>query len=187
MKIFVIQKGAHKGKKITVQYYLLTNHGVEIKISHDVTGKARQSLRWVQTIFENGTVAKRCGRSNFVDPWYPTKKTDPKTGKKICKGDDKKPFYYTDQYRKGTWGKFYDSPQDRAPKKGRFWYRFTTSLTNAAGKDVKILVSVYWGYDRYPGGRIKKMPVRKATPAEQVKHLRVLRQTYPSYTFSPVK
>jgi len=51
MKGFVIQKGTHKGKKITVRYYLPTNHGVEIKISHDVTGKASQSLRWVQTIF----------------------------------------------------------------------------------------------------------------------------------------
>ena len=184
MHEFKIQKGVHQGRKVTIPYYLKGNHGVEIKIVHDVLTRPGTQLRWVQTVYENGEIARRCGTSSFVDPIEPTGKRNKESGHEICKADDQKPFYYTDKARRGQHRQFYDAPQERAPKKGRLWVRFCTSLAEVRGQQADMLLSVYWGFDRHVGGRVVQVPVRIASAAEVSKHLSVLRKWYPDYTFS---
>jgi len=181
---FEIKSGSHSGKKVTVPYYLKGNHGVEIKLVHDVPTRTGTMLRWVQTVYENGEIARRCRTPSFVDPLKPTGKRRRESGHEICKADDNKPFYYTDKASKGQHGQFYDAPQERAPKKGRLWVRFSTSLAEVRGQKVQLLLTLYWGFDRHVGGRIAQMPVRLASAKEVEKHLSVLRKWYPGYTYS---
>ncbi|MFC1660899.1 hypothetical protein ACFL3S_05515 [Gemmatimonadota bacterium] len=183
MHRFEIQSGAHRGRKVSVPYYLKGNHGVEIKLAHNVPARPGTQLRWVQTVYENGEIARRCGASSYVDPLKPTGRKRPGSGHEICKADDEKPFYYTDKAVKGQHRQFYDAPQERAPKQGRLWVRFCTSLTEVRGKRVELLLTVYWGFDRYVGGRIAQVPARLASPKEVEKHLSVLRKWFPDYTY----
>ena len=78
MQAFPILVGAYKGKQIRVPYYLETNHGVELTIDHNLPSSTGR-FRWVQTVFENGEIARKCGRASYVDPLKPTGKKDQKT------------------------------------------------------------------------------------------------------------
>lgn len=184
MRAYEIKMARYRGRRVMVPYYLKTNHGVEIKLVHDVPNVPGKQLRWVQTVIENGEISRRCGTSSYVDPLGPTGKRDAKTGHEICRADDRKPFYYSDKNVKGQQGQFYDSPQERAPKKGRLWVRFCTSLTEVTAQNVVLLVTLHWGFDRFVGGRVAQVPDRLASPKELAQHLAILRKWYPGYTYS---
>jgi len=186
MYSFKITREPYVGRLLKIPYYLKTNHGVEILITHDLH-RNNIKYRWVQTVLENGEIAKRCHRSIHMDPYSPTGKKDPATGREICKASNKTPFYYSSKKElMGNHRRFYDSPQERAPKSGRLWLRFCTSLVefNEKDKAIGILITIYWGYDRYPDGRIRIVMLRLATKKEQEKHIFEARGSFPSYKFS---
>lgn len=190
MQQFPILSGRHKGKVIDVPYYLETNHGVELKLVHNVSAPSGKSVRWIQTVYENGEIYRRCGRAVYVDPLSATKKKDELTGKEICKPGHKKPFYYTDEEHASQGASFYDSPQERAPKNGRLWVRFTTSLVEVTVTRIEILAALYWGYDRAAwrlglpkAGRISMVKLRRASSEEVQKHMEVLKNDFPDWTY----
>jgi hypothetical protein len=186
MSKFKVLTGTYKDKEIIVATYKPTAQGVEIKITHNLTAPAGKSLRWVQTIAENGSFFKSCGKRGYVDPWGPTGPVDPKTGKNTCQGDDDKPFYWTD-VEETTRPYFYDRPSESPPAKGGTWLRFITSLSETTGNDVLILVSVVWGFDIFAGGKVNTVTPRSPTGVEQNGHRLILKQMYPAYHFSIVK
>ena len=57
-------------------------------------------------------------------------------------------------------------------------------LAEIVGKKITILVTVYWGYDRYRGGRIAVVPVQRASQQQQTEHLKVARKMFAAYQFS---
>ena len=190
MQKFRIQAGRHTGKEVGAPYYLKTNHGVELKLVHNIPATTGRSIRWVQTVHENGEIYKRCGRSTYVDPLNPTKKFNKLTGKEICKPGDNKPFYYTDKEHAARGKSFYDSPQERAPKNGRLWVRFTTSLVEVHKTRIEILATLYWGYDRTAwrigqprSGRILPVKLRRANAREIKRHMDVLKKDFPDWTY----
>ena len=81
MATFQILAGAHKGKTIISTRYQATASGVAIQMTHNVPKSAGKLPRWVQTISENGSFYRRCGRSSYVDPFA-------RTGVKDAAGKD---------------------------------------------------------------------------------------------------
>ncbi|MEZ6061693.1 MAG: hypothetical protein R3C19_15200 [Planctomycetaceae bacterium] len=184
MPAFKIACGTHKGKKIDVSSYTATVDGVEIRISHNVPTIAGKSLRWVQTVAENGSFYKACKLKAYVDPWGPTGTNDPVTGNEICAADDAQPYYWTDaEFTGGQGPGFYDKPSEPAPASGSTWIRFVTSLSEVDGTRITTLVSVVWGFDRLSGGKVNVVKVRYATQAENLGHRSILAKMYPAYKF----
>ena len=190
MSEFPIQSGRHKGKAVNAPYYLKTNHGVELKLVHNIPATSGRSIRWVQTVDENGEIYRRCGRATYVDPLNPTGKKDKLTGREICKPGDNKPFYYTDKEHASRGTSFYDAPQERAPKNGRLKVRFTTSLVEVDKTRIEILATLYWGYDRTAwrigqpkGGRILMAKLRRASAEEVKKHMEILKKDFPGWAY----
>jgi hypothetical protein len=211
MRKFPVLTGRYKGKAVEVPYYLKTNHGVELKLVHDIRTGAGRSLRWVQTVHENGEISKRCGRSTYVDPLVPPRKPGSEAGKggkqikgvkpvrgttevneikEVCRPGNTGPFYDSEKQHVSRGSSFYDSPQERAPKNGRLWVRFTTSLVEVVGTRIELLVTLYWGYDRTKwklgdpeSGRIGMVKLRRATDDEVRWHLRVLKRDFPAWTY----
>ena len=188
MAKFNVGAGSHKGKRIDVTSFKATASGVEIKILHNLSTTMGKSLRWVQTVAENGSFFRRCRLKAYVDPWSPSGKADPITKKEICSADDKKPFYWTDSEFSGGQGPgFYDRPAESAPKKGVTWIRFVTSLGEVSGTDVTTLVSIVWGFDVSSKGKVTAKLPRAATGQESLGHRSILKRMYPKYTFKGVK
>ncbi|MBI4582416.1 MAG: hypothetical protein HY717_00085 [Planctomycetes bacterium] len=184
MKRFEIKAAGYEGRWIDVTRYLRTASGMEIKITHNVPKKAGVEYRWVQTIIENGSFFQSCRRRAYVDPFGPTGAKDA-AGREICKADDGKPFYWTDAEFKGGQGPFfYDKPSEPAPAAGRSWIHFFTSLAEVTGKDVQVLVTVHWGFDRLADGTVKEAGVRLASDGDQTAHLETIKRMYPKYNFS---
>jgi hypothetical protein len=181
---FDIRVATHRGKQITVVTYRRTLSGVEIKIIHNVPSTVGKQLRWVQTISENGSFFKACGKRTYVDPFG----TDPAwtsvlpSSPGVCKADDLKPFYETDP-EFATSPNFDDSPSEGAPVRGRTWLKFVTALTEVTGTTVMHLVAVRWGFDRLAGGEVRADALRTPTPSEMKEHGRALKLMYPKYTF----
>ena len=149
---------------------------------HDISNPRTRSLRWTQTVSENGSFFRACGLSSYADPWAPS--VDP-TGKTVCKADDTKPFYWTDAEYSGKDGPyFYDKPSESPPATGKTWIRFVTSLTEARTKNVILLASMVWGFDRDSSGTVVVLEPRRATPNERSGHIRVLKLMYPAYDYS---
>jgi len=180
---FTIEDGWYGGRLLKVTKYTKQVNGVEIKIVHDISNPRTRQLRWTQTISENGSFFKACGRSTYVDPWAPS--TDPLTGHTVCKADDNKPFYWTDAEYNGADGPyFYDKPSESAPASGNTWLRFITSLAEARSRNVIVLASVVWGFDRDSTGTVVVLEPRSATANERRGHIRVLKDMYPNYDYS---
>jgi hypothetical protein len=117
-----------------------------------------------------------------VDPWAPN--VDP-SGKTVCKADDKKPFYWTDAEYNGADGPYFsDKPSESPPATGTTWIRFQTSLTEARAKNVILLASVVWGFDRDSTGTVAVFEPQRATSIQRSGHIRVLKRMYPKYDYS---
>lgn len=180
-RTFLIEDGWYGGKVMTVSKYDKASNGVEIKVVHNISNPRTRSLRWTQTVSENGSFFKACGLSSYVDPWAPS--VDP-TGKTVCKADDAKPFYWTDTEYGGKDGPyFYDKPSEGPPAAGKTWIRFVTSLTEARAKNVILLASMVWGFDRDSSGTVEALEPRRALPDERSGHIRVLKRMYPGYDY----
>lgn len=181
-RTFVIEDGWYGGKMMTVTTYNKQVNGVEIKVVHDIDKPRTRQLRWTQTVSENGSFFKACGLSSYVDPWAPH--ADP-SGKTVCKADDVKPFYWTDAEFNGRDGPyFYDKPSEGKPATGTTWIRFVTSLTEARTRNVILLATIVWGFDRSSAGTVSVVEPRRAKPDERTGHIRVLKRMYPTYDYS---
>jgi hypothetical protein len=181
---FSIKVSTHRGGHIDVVTYRRTASGMEIKITHNVPSTPGKQLRWVQTISENGSFFRACGKRTYVDPfgtdaaWTSALASSPG----VCKADDLKPFYETDAELAAS-PDFFDSPSEGAPAKGRTWLQFVTALTEVTGTTVLHLVAVRWGFDRLANGDVKADALRTPTTAEMREHGRALKAMYPGYIF----
>lgn len=180
-RTFLIEDGWYGGKVMSVTKYNKQANGVEIKIVHDISKPRTRQLRWTQTVAENGSFFRDCGLSAYVDPWAPS--VDP-SGKTVCKADDAKPFYWTDAEERTDGPYFYDKPSEPSPATGKTWIRFVTSLTEARTKNVILLASIVWGFDRASGGAVTVVEPRRVAPDERSGHIRVLKRMYPGYDYS---
>jgi len=184
MRIFPIGFGTHKGKHINVATYKKLINGVEIKITHNVHTSAGKQLRWVQTISENGSFFRDCGKRTYVDPFGRAGSVALPGTTGVCKADDLKPFYWTDaEFSSGSGPGFYDRPAEPAPASGRTWLQFITSLTEVTGTDVHHLVAIKWGFDRLASGVVKVAAIKLPTDGEMKQHGHALKKMYPGYTF----
>lgn len=176
----MIKSGAHAGKHIIVTKYAQTGSGVEIEIRHNVVKKAGAQLRWCQTITENGSVFKVCGKRNYVDPWD----LNYGPGPGVCGADDIKPFYWTDAEETNSGGVFSDRPSEGAPASGRSWIQFVTSLAEVQGTKVHLLVAVAWGFDRMSDGNVQVAVLRTPSFEQMRVHGQTLKSMYPTYQYS---
>lgn len=189
MREFKILVNRHQNKKILVSKYFAYASGAEIQVTHNVPTEAGTSLRWVQTVTANNDWSSACGATR-VDPFgfgTPSlhKFSAPGAPLSACKGDDLKPFYWTDaEFNGGSGPGFYDKPATPAPAAGRRWTQFVLSLTEVAGKNVHHLVAIYWGYDRLASGEIRLAAIRRPTTAEMRNHGQTLKRLYPSYQYT---
>lgn len=187
MKVFKIQEAAHKGKEIKVTQYTKHANGVTIQVQHNVPSAAGKQLRWVQTVSENGSFFKDCGKRHYVDPFGKVGAVvPPGVGPgSVCKADDAKPFYWTDGEFGGTQGPFfYDKPSENAPAKGRTWINFVLGLTEVTGTSVHHLVAITWGFDILSDGTVKPNGLLRATMAQMRDHGRALKSMYPAYKYT---
>jgi hypothetical protein len=189
---FWILRGPHRGKRINVRRYERTANGVAIRIDHNVPAVAGRTHRWVQTIRENGSFFRTCGRRNYVDPFGPHEAVGTLgtiqdylagLGITVCTGDDNAPFYYGPGLPFPASGDFVDVPSESAPASGRTWIQFTTSLTEVSGTTVTLLVTISWGFDRMADGRVLVARLRRASWAATQRHINTLRSLFPAYTF----
>lgn len=186
MREFKILGKQHQKKKIQVTKYLTHASGVQIQVAHNVPSDVGKSLRWVQTVTANNEWSRDCGATR-VDPFgfgNPSihKFTAPGAPLCACKGDDRKPFYWTDsEFSGGSGPGFSDKPGTPVPATGRRWTQFVLSLTEVTGKHVHHLVAIYWGYDRMASGKIRVAAIRRPTTSEMRNHGAVLKRLYPSY------
>ena len=184
MKIFNINFGTHKGKHIKVTSYKKVPGGLEIEIKHNVPTLAGKQLRWVQTVSENGSFFKDCGRRTYVDPFSKAGAIALPGVGGVCKADDLKPFYWTDaEFAGGSGPGFYDKPAETKPATGRSWIKFVTALTEVSGTDVYHLVAIAWGFDRMASGDVRAAALRVASNTEMRQHGQALKQMYPTYKF----
>lgn len=189
MREFKISVSRHKNKKIAIDKYLSHSTGAEIQVRHNVPIETGKSLRWVQTVTANNDWSRLCGGTR-VDPFgfgTPSIHKFPAPGTPLfpCKGDDAKPFYWTDaEFSGGSGPGFYDKPGGPTPAKGRSWTQFVLALTEVTGKDVHHLVAVYWGYDRMASGKIRLAAIRRPSTDEMRKHGQALKRLYPSYKYT---
>jgi len=188
MREFKILGKRHHNKKIQVTKYFRHARGVEIEVTHNVPTEAGKSLRWVQTVTANNAWSRACGATR-VDPFgYGSsihRFAAPGAPLSSCKGDDRKPFYWTDaEFSGGSGPGFYDKPGVPAPATGRRWTQFVLALTEVTGKHVHHLVAVYWGYDRMASGEVRAAMIRRPTTAEMLNHGTTLKMLYPSYRYT---
>ncbi len=185
MAIFKITMGRHSGKHINVTNYRKVASGVEIEVRHNVPTTSGKQLRWVQTVTENGSFYKTCGRRTSVDPFSASGTVALPGVKGVCKADDLKPFYWTDVEFSGGYGPFfYDRPSESIPTTGRAWIQFILALTEVTGANIHHLVAIAWGFDRMATGSIKVAAIRRASKIELKRHGTALKQMYPSYTYT---
>jgi hypothetical protein len=188
MHIFKITEARHKGKQITVVKYAKHANGVKIEVRHNVPVEAGKSLRWVQTVTDNGSFGRKCGNPH-VDPFG---FGDPAIHRfavpgavAACKADDLKPFYWTDaEFTGGSGPHFSDKPGEPVPAKGRTWTQFVLALAEVTGKNVHHLVAICWGYDRMADGSVRVAAIRRPTTEEMRRHGKTLKQMYPSYRYT---
>lgn len=185
MSVFSITVPRHKGKQINVTKYKKTASGVEIEVRHNIPTTPGKRLRWVQTVTENGSFYKACGRRTAVDPFSPRGTVALPGVGGVCKADDKKPFYWTDAEFSGASGPFFsDKPSEGKPAAGRTWIQFVLALTEVTGKNVHHLVAIAWGVDRMASGLVKVAAIRRANANEMRRHGIALKQMYSSYTYN---
>lgn len=189
MQEFKILGARHQNKKIRVSKYLVNASGAEIQVGHNVPTDAGKSLRWVQTVTANNAWSRACGATR-VDPFgfgSPSihKFSAPGAPLAACKGDDLKPFYWTDaEFAGGRAPGFSDKPRTPSPAVGRRWTQFVLALTEVTGNDVHHLVSIYWGYDRMASGAVSVARIRRPTAVEMRNHFNALNRLYPSYRYT---
>lgn len=189
MRIFKVLEKRHFGKQIEVTKYVKLDSGVEIKVSHNVRTQSGKSLRWVQTVTANNDWSEKCGATR-VDPFgfgTPSihKFAAPGAPTSACKGDDLKPFYWTDaEFSGGSGPGFSDKPSTPAPGTGRRWTQFVLALTEVTDKHVHHLVAIYWGYDRMANGDVRVAAIRRPTTAEMKNHGKTLKKLYPAYRYT---
>jgi hypothetical protein len=189
MREFKILGTRHQNKKIQVTKYLAHAGGAEIQVTHNVPTEAGKSLRWIQTVTANNAWSRTCGATR-VDPFgFGTssihKFKAPGAPLSACKGDDLKPFYWTDaEFSGGSGPDFYDRPQTPTPAAGLRWTQFVLALTEVTGIHVHHLVAICWGYDRMTSGYIHLAAIRRTTTAEMRNHGQTLNRLYPSYRYT---
>ena len=189
MRVFKVLEKRHNGKQIQVTKYSRHTSGVEIQVTHNVPVEAGKSLRWVQTVTANNDWSQQCGLTR-VDPFgfgnaslhkFPA----PGAPLAACKGDDRKPFYWTDaEFTGGSGPGFSDKPGTSAPATGRRWTQFVLALTEVDGNHVHHLVAIYWGYDRMASGEVRVAAIRRPTTEEMKNHGKTLKKLYPSYRYT---
>ena len=185
MRIFSILESRHKGKHINVTKYKKTASGIEIEVKHNIPTTHGKQLRWVQTVTENGTFYKACGRRTAVDPFSKSGTVALPCVGGVCKADDLKPFYWTDaEFSGGSGPFFYDKPSESKPAKGRAWIQFILALTEVTGTNVHHLVAIAWGFDRMANGDVKVAAILRANMNEMKRHGNALKQMYPPYTYT---
>lgn len=185
MPTFTITQPAHKGKHINVSKYSKTASGVEIQVKHNIPTTPGKQLRWVQTVTENGSFYKACGRRVAVDPFSRAGAVALPGVGGVCKADDLKPFYWTDaEFAGGAGPNFYDKPSETPPASGRAWIQFILALTEVSGTNVHHLVAIAWGFDRMASGDVKVAAIRRASMTEMSSHGQALKQMYPRYSYT---
>jgi hypothetical protein len=185
MAFFSITVARHNGKNINVAKYKKTASGVEIEVRHNVPTTPGRQLRWVQTVTENGSFYRACGRRTAVDPFSASGTVALPGVGGVCKADDLKPFYWTDvEFSGGSGPFFYDRPSESIPATGRAWIQFVLALTEVTGSNVHHLVAIAWGFDRMATGDIKVAAIRRANMNELKRHGIALKQMYPTYTYT---
>lgn len=186
MAIFFIIVSRHNGKHINVTKYKKTASGVEIEVRHNVPTTTGKQLRWVQTVTENGSFYRACGRRTSVDPFSISGTVALPGVGGVCKADDLKPFYWTDvEFSGGSGPFFYDRPSESVPATaGRAWIQFILALTEVSGTNVHHLVAIAWGFDRMASGDVKVAVIRRANIIEMSRHGTALKRMYPTYTYT---
>jgi len=179
-RIFPILLEPYRDHQLTVTKYQRTAKGLSVEIRHDISYTPLLRYRWCQTITENGSVFKACGKRAYVDPYDPN--FGPGGG--VCGADDNMPFYWTDAEELAHPWVFSDGPSEPAPASGRSWIQFMTSLNEVTGNTVNLLVAVAWGFDRMANGEVRAAVMRRASVQEQVSHARSLMQMYPAYRYT---
>lgn len=185
MKIFKIKSRVHNGKQITVTKYKKALSGVEIVVTHNVPTTTGKQLRWVQTVTENGSFFRACGRRTAVDPFSASGVVVLPGVSGVCKADDTKPFYWTDTEFAGPEGPYFsDGPSEGTPTSGRTWIQFHLGLTLVTGLDVHHLVTIAWGFDIKASGDVLVAPIRRVSADEMQRHFKALKEMYSTYTFT---
>lgn len=185
MRKIKIVEARYKGKELDVTKYKKTLSGVEIEVKHNIPTSPGKELRWVQTVSENGSFFRACGRQIAVDPFSPGGTVKLPGMGAVCKADDLKPFYWTDAEFRGSQGPyFYDKPSETKPTKGRAWIQFILGLTEVTGSNIHHLIAIAWGFDRMAGGDVRVAAIRRAKTAEMKSHSNALKKMYPGFKYS---
>jgi hypothetical protein len=130
-------------------------------------------LRWTQTVTTNDPGWTPVG-APLVSP--PTSYVDPKPN------DDTKPFYWTDAEEITHGGDFSDHPGRPPNSAGTIVWDAILSINGVKGTTVTRLDSVTYGFSVSPKGILSSNA--PATPANVAGHTRLLKSSFPGWTFT---